>query len=79
MQKHLQAYLQKGGGVEQLGAGEQPESHQPPPSPHIHNPRTEHSADDLRTGLFQYIQDSGARVGGVLYATVASQAHKDTK
>ncbi|XP_072572926.1 intermembrane lipid transfer protein VPS13B isoform X4 [Paramormyrops kingsleyae] len=61
MQKHLQAYLQKGGGVELPGAGEQPESHQPPPSPHIHSPRTEHSTDDLRTGLFQYIQDSASR------------------
>ncbi|KAM9309789.1 intermembrane lipid transfer protein VPS13B [Pholidichthys leucotaenia] len=31
---------------------------QPPPSPGSPSPRTEHSSDDLRTGHFQYIQDS---------------------
>uniref|UniRef100_A0A8C7Y913 Vacuolar protein sorting 13 homolog B n=1 Tax=Oryzias sinensis TaxID=183150 RepID=A0A8C7Y913_9TELE len=32
---------------------------QPQPSPSSSSPRTEHSSDDLRTGNFQYIQDSG--------------------
>uniref|UniRef100_A0AAZ3SCT8 Vacuolar protein sorting 13 homolog B n=1 Tax=Oncorhynchus tshawytscha TaxID=74940 RepID=A0AAZ3SCT8_ONCTS len=31
---------------------------QSPPSPESPSPRTEHSSDDLRTGLFQYIQNS---------------------
>ncbi|XP_032375136.1 vacuolar protein sorting-associated protein 13B isoform X2 [Etheostoma spectabile] len=34
---------------------------QPPPSPGSPSPRTEHSSDDLRTGHFQYIQDSGSQ------------------
>uniref|UniRef100_A0A3Q2QZ54 Vacuolar protein sorting 13 homolog B n=1 Tax=Fundulus heteroclitus TaxID=8078 RepID=A0A3Q2QZ54_FUNHE len=34
---------------------------QPPPSPVAPSPRTEHSSDDLRTGNFQYIQDSGSQ------------------
>uniref|UniRef100_A0A3P9JC91 Vacuolar protein sorting 13 homolog B n=1 Tax=Oryzias latipes TaxID=8090 RepID=A0A3P9JC91_ORYLA len=34
---------------------------QPQPSPSSSSPRTEHSSDDLRTGNFQYIQDSGSR------------------
>ncbi|MEQ2311046.1 hypothetical protein AMECASPLE_015573, partial [Ameca splendens] len=34
---------------------------QPPPSPVAPSPRAEHSSDDLRTGNFQYIQDSGSQ------------------
>ncbi|XP_053736376.1 intermembrane lipid transfer protein VPS13B-like isoform X1 [Synchiropus splendidus] len=34
---------------------------QPPPSPATPCPRTEHSSDDLRTGHFQYIQESASR------------------
>ncbi|XP_028325510.1 vacuolar protein sorting-associated protein 13B isoform X2 [Gouania willdenowi] len=34
---------------------------QPPRSPATPSPRTEHSSDDLRTGQFQYIQDTGLR------------------
>uniref|UniRef100_A0A8C2X0N4 Vacuolar protein sorting 13 homolog B n=1 Tax=Cyclopterus lumpus TaxID=8103 RepID=A0A8C2X0N4_CYCLU len=34
---------------------------QPPPSPGSPSPRTEHSSDDLRTGHFQYIQDSASQ------------------
>ncbi|XP_056141722.1 intermembrane lipid transfer protein VPS13B-like [Lampris incognitus] len=34
---------------------------QPPPSPCSPSPRTEHSSDDLRTGLFQYSQDSASQ------------------
>lgn len=32
---------------------------QPPPSPTSPSPKTEHSSDDLRTGHFQYLQDTG--------------------
>uniref|UniRef100_A0A8K9WXE2 Vacuolar protein sorting 13 homolog B n=1 Tax=Oncorhynchus mykiss TaxID=8022 RepID=A0A8K9WXE2_ONCMY len=46
--EHLQAYLQRNQGS---GSGS-------PPSPESPSPRTEHSSDDLRTGLFQYIQNS---------------------
>lgn len=34
---------------------------QPPASPGSPSPRTEHTSDDLRTGHFQYIQDSASR------------------
>ncbi|XP_068178837.1 intermembrane lipid transfer protein VPS13B-like isoform X2 [Antennarius striatus] len=33
---------------------------QPPPSPGAPSPRPEHSSDDLRTGHFQYVQDSAS-------------------
>ncbi|XP_071061898.1 LOW QUALITY PROTEIN: intermembrane lipid transfer protein VPS13B [Pseudochaenichthys georgianus] len=34
---------------------------QPPPLPGASSPRTEHSSDDLRTGHFQYMQNSASR------------------
>ncbi|KAJ8288378.1 hypothetical protein COCON_G00010370 [Conger conger] len=58
---HLQSYLQRGGVLES-----EPEEFTscpvPPPSPPGPPcPRTEHSSDDLRTGLFQYIQDTASQ------------------
>ncbi|XP_061095079.1 intermembrane lipid transfer protein VPS13B-like isoform X3 [Conger conger] len=58
---HLQSYLQRGGVLES-----EPEDFMscpvPPPSPPGPPcPRTEHSSDDLRTGLFQYIQDTASQ------------------
>uniref|UniRef100_A0AAV2MBD8 VPS13-like middle region domain-containing protein n=1 Tax=Knipowitschia caucasica TaxID=637954 RepID=A0AAV2MBD8_KNICA len=58
LEEHLRSYLQldKEGTTEPcLGNA----CHtQPPASPGSPSPRTEHSSDDLRTGHFQYIQDS---------------------
>ncbi|XP_036393864.1 vacuolar protein sorting-associated protein 13B-like isoform X1 [Megalops cyprinoides] len=57
---HLQSYLQ-GDGAPEAGPEDTPQQTQPPPSPGPHTPKTEHSSDDLRTGLFQYIQDSASK------------------
>ncbi|KAJ8353846.1 hypothetical protein SKAU_G00214130 [Synaphobranchus kaupii] len=57
---HLQSYLQRGGVVE-AEPEDTPHAMQPPSSPGPHCARTEHSSDDLRTGLFQYIQDSASQ------------------
>ena len=57
VQEYLQAYLQRGAPAP--GGPEEPCQAQPPPSPGPHGPGTEVSSDDLRTGLFQYIQDTG--------------------
>ncbi|XP_026149609.1 vacuolar protein sorting-associated protein 13B isoform X3 [Mastacembelus armatus] len=61
VQEHLQTYfhLQKGDSADSYLKGK-PCHTQPPPSPGSPSPRTEHSSDDLRTGHFQYIQDSAA-------------------
>lgn len=60
IEEHLRAYfhLQKGDSAESCAKGKACHT-QPPPSPGSPSPRTEHSSDDLRTGRFQYIQDSG--------------------
>ncbi|XP_078143289.1 intermembrane lipid transfer protein VPS13B isoform X3 [Centroberyx gerrardi] len=60
--EHLQAYLhfQTGDSADTYSKGK-PCHTQPPPSPGSPSPRTEHSSDDLRTGLFQYIQDSASQ------------------
>ncbi|XP_034029740.1 LOW QUALITY PROTEIN: vacuolar protein sorting-associated protein 13B-like [Thalassophryne amazonica] len=59
VEEHLQAYfhLQEGASGD---PHQKPKSckTQPPPSPGLTTPQTEHSSDDLRTGHFQYIQDS---------------------
>ncbi|CAN9514055.1 unnamed protein product [Ophioblennius macclurei] len=62
VEEHLRAYLslQKGDSAESGSKGKAFHS-QPPPSPGSLSPRTEHSSDDLRTGHFQYIQDSASR------------------
>ncbi|CAB1321356.1 unnamed protein product, partial [Coregonus sp. 'balchen'] len=64
--EHIQAYLQRNQGTgSESGTGAGAEDDKPafdsqsPPSPGSPSSRTEHSSDDLRTGLFQYIQDSG--------------------
>ncbi|XP_028837760.1 vacuolar protein sorting-associated protein 13B isoform X2 [Denticeps clupeoides] len=59
IQDHLQSYLPKDSGPE-LAEEQQPTS-RPPTSPTLHLSRTEHSSDDLRTGLFQYIQDPASQ------------------
>jgi len=60
MEEHLCAYLnlQNGDAADSCSTGKACHT-QPPPSPVSPSPRTEHSSDDLRTGNFQYIQDSG--------------------
>ncbi|KAM9851512.1 intermembrane lipid transfer protein VPS13B [Aulostomus maculatus] len=62
VEEHLQMYLnnQKGDFVESCSKGK-PCHTQPPSSPGSPCPRTEHSSDDLRTGHFQYIQDSASQ------------------
>lgn len=61
VEEHLQTYLNLQGGesAESSSWGKKPCHSQPPPSPGSPSPRTEHSSDDLRTGQFHYIQDSG--------------------
>ncbi|KAJ8013405.1 hypothetical protein DPEC_G00052920 [Dallia pectoralis] len=60
--QHLQQYLQY---HQESGAGEEPpppyESQLPSSPSKAPPPRTEHSSDDLRTGLFQYIQDAASQ------------------
>ncbi|XP_029308457.1 vacuolar protein sorting-associated protein 13B isoform X3 [Cottoperca gobio] len=63
VEEHLQAYLnlQKGSdSADSCSKGKACHT-KPPPSPGSASPRTEHSSDDLRTGHFQYIQDSGSQ------------------
>ncbi|XP_074510650.1 intermembrane lipid transfer protein VPS13B isoform X2 [Sebastes fasciatus] len=63
VEEHLQVYvnLQQGSdSADSCSKGKACHS-QPPPSPGSPSPRTEHSSDDLRTGHFQYIQDSGSQ------------------
>ncbi len=60
VEEHLQSYLdlQRGDLADSCSKGKACHT-QPPPSPGSPSPRTEHSSDDLRTGHFQYLQDSG--------------------
>lgn len=60
VEEHLQVYLnlQKKDSADSCSKGKACHT-QPPPSPGSPSPRTEHSSDDLRTGNFQYLQDSG--------------------
>ncbi|KAM3873112.1 intermembrane lipid transfer protein VPS13B [Diretmus argenteus] len=62
VEEHLQAYLhlQKEDWADSYPK-DKPHHTQPPSSPGSSSPRTEHSSDDLRTGLFQYIQDSASQ------------------
>ncbi|KAM4581445.1 intermembrane lipid transfer protein VPS13B isoform 3-T3 [Odontesthes bonariensis] len=62
MEEHLRTYLslQNGDAADSCYTGKACHA-QPPPSPVSPSPRTEHSTDDLRTGNFQYIQDSGSQ------------------
>ncbi|XP_044063064.1 vacuolar protein sorting-associated protein 13B-like isoform X9 [Siniperca chuatsi] len=62
VEEHLQVYLnlQKGDSADSCFKGKACHT-QPPPSPGSRSPRTEHSSDDLRTGHFQYIQDSASQ------------------
>ncbi|XP_030013589.1 vacuolar protein sorting-associated protein 13B isoform X3 [Sphaeramia orbicularis] len=62
VEEHLQDYLHldKGESAEICSKGKTCHS-QPPPSPGSPSPRTEHSSDDLRTGHFQYIQDTASQ------------------
>ncbi|KAJ8394619.1 hypothetical protein AAFF_G00044220 [Aldrovandia affinis] len=68
---HLQSYLQRAGVAEAEPEDDAPLRHmQPPPFPGPHCPRTEHSSDDLRTGLFQYIQDTASQKLPATYEVV---------
>ncbi|KAG9283570.1 vacuolar protein sorting-associated protein 13B [Astyanax mexicanus] len=58
IQEYLQNYLKEMGSEEEES---KPVISHPSPSPGPHSPHTEHSSDDLRTGLFQYIQDSASQ------------------
>ncbi|KAI4881788.1 hypothetical protein NFI96_011483 [Prochilodus magdalenae] len=57
IQEYLHSYLKEMRGQEEEPKEDPFRSH-PPPSSGPYSPFTEHSSDDLRTGLFQYIQDS---------------------
>ncbi|XP_069393277.1 intermembrane lipid transfer protein VPS13B isoform X4 [Paralichthys olivaceus] len=61
VEEHLRAYLHlwKEDSADYCSKGK-PCHTQPPPSPGSPSPRTEHSSDDLRTGLFHYIQESAS-------------------
>ncbi|XP_073341098.1 intermembrane lipid transfer protein VPS13B-like isoform X3 [Pagrus major] len=62
VEEHLQVYLnlQKRDSADSCSKGKACHT-QPPPSPGSPSPRTEHSSDDLRTGNFQYLQDSASQ------------------
>ncbi|XP_074538884.1 intermembrane lipid transfer protein VPS13B isoform X2 [Halichoeres trimaculatus] len=62
VEEHLQMYLncQRGTSADSCSKGKAC-SPQPPASPRTPTPQTEHSSDDLRTGQFQYIQDSASQ------------------
>uniref|UniRef100_UPI0037E89457 intermembrane lipid transfer protein VPS13B-like isoform X1 n=1 Tax=Semicossyphus pulcher TaxID=241346 RepID=UPI0037E89457 len=62
VEEHVQMYLnlQKGDSADSCSKGKACHT-QPPASPGPPTPRTEHSSDDLRTGQFQYIQDSASQ------------------
>nr|XP_015804809.2 intermembrane lipid transfer protein VPS13B isoform X1 [Nothobranchius furzeri] len=62
VEQHLQAYfrLQKEDSADSGPKGKACHT-QPPPSPISPPTRTEHTSDDLRTGSFQYIRDSGSQ------------------
>ncbi|KAL0963316.1 hypothetical protein UPYG_G00304530 [Umbra pygmaea] len=57
---HLQEHLER---YQRTEAGQETPCESPtPPSPSsTQSPKTEHSSDDLRTGLFQYIQDAASQ------------------
>ncbi|XP_066547149.1 intermembrane lipid transfer protein VPS13B isoform X2 [Amia ocellicauda] len=59
VQEHLQSYFLENNYTETESKDERPPL-QTSSSSH-HSPRTEHTSDDLRTGLFQYIQDSASQ------------------
>lgn len=60
VEEHLRTYLRLQREDSADGCSRSHPRHpQPPPSPGAPSPRTEHSSDDLRTGHFNYIQDSG--------------------
>ena len=58
IQEYLQGFLQKSAHADP-GPEEQPPTSRPQSPPGPQPSKTEHSSDDLRTGLFQYIQDPG--------------------
>ncbi|KAG5271733.1 hypothetical protein AALO_G00183420 [Alosa alosa] len=60
IQEYLQGYLQKSGYTDP-GPEEPPPTSRPQSPPGPHPSKTEHSSDDLRTGLFQYIQDPASQ------------------
>ncbi|XP_015213385.2 intermembrane lipid transfer protein VPS13B isoform X1 [Lepisosteus oculatus] len=60
VQEHLQGYFQKSCSGE-TKPRDQPQPQTPLPQSGPHSLRTEHTSDDLRTGLFQYIQDSASQ------------------
>ncbi|KAK5922958.1 hypothetical protein CgunFtcFv8_020177 [Champsocephalus gunnari] len=61
VEEHLQAYLKLQRVTQSADSCSRGKAcHiQPPPLPGASSPRTEHSSDDLRTGHFQYMQNSG--------------------
>ncbi|KAI9537313.1 hypothetical protein NQZ68_026443 [Dissostichus eleginoides] len=63
VEEHLQAYLNLQRVTESADSCSKGKAcHiQPPPSPGAPSPRTEHSSDDLRTGHFQYMQNSASQ------------------
>ncbi|XP_061772519.1 intermembrane lipid transfer protein VPS13B-like isoform X2 [Nerophis ophidion] len=62
VEEHLRAYYSthRGDTVDNVPKAKSCQT-QPPSSPGTLCPRSEHSSDDLRTGQFQYIQDSASR------------------
>ncbi|XP_042565146.1 LOW QUALITY PROTEIN: vacuolar protein sorting-associated protein 13B [Clupea harengus] len=60
IQEYLQGFLQKSAHADP-GPEEQPPTSRPQSPPGPQPSKTEHSSDDLRTGLFQYIQDPASQ------------------
>lgn len=61
VEEHLQTYLNipKRDSADSCCKGKACNTQPPPSSSPSPSPRTEHSSDDLRTGHFQYLQDTG--------------------
>lgn len=61
VEEHLRAYLNtpKRDSAGSCSKGKACKTQPPPSSSPSPSPRTEHSSDDLRTGHFQYLQDTG--------------------
>ncbi|XP_029101804.1 vacuolar protein sorting-associated protein 13B isoform X3 [Scleropages formosus] len=69
VQDHLQDFFHQEGGNTRPESKDVLRSARLP-SPGTQHPRTEHSSDDLRTGLFQYIQDSASQKLPAAYEVV---------
>lgn len=65
--EHLQGYLMKQNRMEEQSCDQMHQTQVP--LDRNQSSKTEHTSDDLRTGLFQYIQDTGKKILKLLKST----------